>query len=41
MLNFKILDIIRNYSCGGGTLIFCQTQKGTEEACQKIISTMN
>ncbi len=29
MLNFKVLDIIRNYSCGGGSLIFCQTQKGT------------
>jgi ATP-dependent DNA helicase HFM1/MER3 len=30
MLNFKVLEIIRNYSYGGGALIFCQTQKGTE-----------
>lgn len=29
MLNFKLLDVIRNYSFGRGTLIFCQTQKGT------------
>ena len=28
-LNFKVHDIIRKYSEGGGTLIFCQTQKGT------------
>ncbi len=41
MLNFKILDVIRHYSYGGGTLIFCQTQKGTEEACSKLVSQAN
>ena len=38
ILNFKILDVIRQYSYGGGTLIFCQTQKGTEEACGKLVT---
>jgi len=41
MLNFKILDVIRHYSFGRGALIFCQTQKGTEEACSKLISQAN
>ena len=39
-LNYKLLDIIRNYSERKGTLIFCPTQKGTQQACDQIISSM-
>ena len=39
-LNYKLLDVIRNYSCEKGALVFCQTQKGTEGACQQLITDM-
>lgn len=39
-LNFKLLEAIRMYSEGRGSLIFCPTQRGTESACQQIISSM-
>ena len=39
-LNYKLLEVIRNYSMGKGALVFCQTQKGTESACQQLISEM-
>lgn len=41
MLNYKLMEVIRNYSCGKGALVFCQTQKGTEMACQQLISDMH
>ena len=40
MLNYKLIEVVRNYSCGKGSLVFCQTQKGTEMACQQVISDM-
>lgn len=39
-LNFKLLDVVREYSQGRGSLIFCPTQRGTESACQQIVDTM-
>lgn len=39
-LNFKLLETIRYYSEGRGSLIFCPTQKGTESACQQISAMM-
>lgn len=27
-MNFKLLDVIRNYSAGKPTLVFCNTRKG-------------
>lgn len=32
--------MVRSYSQGKGVLVFCQTQKGTEMACQQVISDM-
>jgi len=32
------LDTIRSYSESKGTLIFCPTQKGTQQSCDQIIS---
>ena len=40
MLNFKLLEAVRMYSEGKGSLIFCPTQKGTEHACEQIMSQM-
>ena len=37
-LNYKLLEVIRTYSCSKSSLVFCQTQKGTEGACQQIVS---
>ena len=39
-LNYKLLDCIRHYSEGKGSLIFCPTQKGTQSACEQVISQM-
>lgn len=39
-LNYKLLEVIRNYSDQKGSLVFCPTQKGTEAACRLIISQM-
>jgi ATP-dependent DNA helicase HFM1/MER3 len=40
VLNFKLFDAIKAYSEQKGTLIFCPTQKGTQQACEQIISQM-
>ena len=40
MLNFKLIDVIRQYNDGGGSLVFCQTQKGTESACNQLVNDM-
>ena len=40
VLNFKLLETIRTYSEKKGSLIFCPTQKGTQQACEQIITLM-
>ena len=40
VLNFKLLEAIRTYSEGKGSLIFCPTQKGTLQACEQITNQM-
>ena len=40
ILNYKLTQVIRNYSQERGVLVFCQTQKGTQMACQQVISDM-
>ena len=40
VLNYKLLEIVRAYSERKGSLIFCPTQKGTQQACEQIISQM-
>ena len=39
-LNYRLVEIIRKFSSGKPTLIFCQTQKGTVNACEQIIQDM-
>jgi len=37
-LNYRLVEIIRKFSSGKPTLVFCQTQKGTIGACEQIIN---
>lgn len=40
-LNYRITPLIRKYSSGKATLIFCQTQKGTVQCCEQIIADIH
>ena len=39
-LNYRLVEIVRKYSSGKPTLIFCQTQKGTVSACEQIVKDL-
>jgi len=40
-LNYRLVEIIRKFSSGKPTLVFCQTQKGTISACEQILIDLN
>ncbi|XP_063933592.1 probable ATP-dependent DNA helicase HFM1 isoform X2 [Zophobas morio] len=39
-LNYKLLDLIDQYSCGRPCLVFCSTRKGTQQAAQEVFNML-